>query len=73
MPSIQSHLEVLDRSGLISSVLHDYGPGVCLLVDIDRGINVPADVAVFNQEVNWPGFKLTLMLMQDYCVLNSRP
>ncbi len=28
---------------------------------------MPADVAVFNQEVNWPGFKLMPMLMQDYC------
>lgn len=58
---------MLDRSGLISHVLHDYGPVVCLQTfDIDRRINVPADVAVFKQEVNWPGFKLVAMLMQDY-------
>ncbi|KAL1254033.1 hypothetical protein QQF64_016262 [Cirrhinus molitorella] len=35
--------------------------------ETDRGINVPADVAVFNQEVNWPAIKLMPLLTQNFC------
>lgn len=40
---------------------------MCLPADIDRGIDVAADVVLFKQEVYWTRFKL--MLMENYQIV----